>query len=341
MKKTIHLISEYNDGSKIERYWEECFFDPDFSNYDVNLIIGSTMKHDNHFFTDISYHNQQEKLFLDMIRDNKISDGDVIVFPNAFNFLVPIVRYMIDEFKLKVAMIGFWGESSFYKYKPSYIRYKSSKGWKKEFERSLINAFDYNCFFDESSFIQFKNRFSKAKSLSNFAITGYPFEYLEKSIVISEKEPVIVFPHLVTKNVENKIFNYIHNVHSGKYRFIRLQEKNNSRIGFKQLLPFAMAVFSTSVNEYNATMMYECMLYGAMPIVPDVEVYKIVVPDKFKYSPKLIDSKGVKTVRSKFQFEDEVELLFENYDVQEVLNYGKQISELYKNEPFLKLLNKL
>ncbi len=110
---TIHVVTEFKRDTKIESYWYECFHDEDFHGYDVNIIDGTFTPHDSYQWSEAFFKSVQLRFLLDMVLRNKIMDGDVIVFANAWNYAAIPLSYLRDEFRWNVHLIGFWGDSLF------------------------------------------------------------------------------------------------------------------------------------------------------------------------------------------------------------------------------------
>lgn len=336
---TLHIVCEFKGKSRIERYWQECFRDKDFENYSVNIIEGTVINHDSLFFSKSWYDHIQSKIIIDLVRDNKVQKGDVFIFANAFNFLIPQLRYFVDEFQLGIKLIGFWSNSLAFKEAPIYSKFKASEfKWEQKYERLLYEAYDVNCFFNESQADSF---FKGRKRTGNYRITGHPFEYLTRDIQEDEKDDIILFPFEVKNDTQTTLFKGITFELKKKFQFISVQSKTfNERTKFQDLLKISKGIFCASYTEYDPVLIYEAMLNGVAPIVPDNFIYQDIIPQEYQYPRQLIVEKNMKLLRHKFQVADEVLSIIDNYDHDVVRTQAKIIGEkYYSNQPFLKVLH--
>lgn len=339
MKSTIHVFSEYGNINKVERYWQECFYHPDFESYNINLIEGNYLKQDNLLLSKTLYYQRQYEIFLELVRNRSIKKDDIIVFADSFNLIAPIVKQLVDEFKLSIKLVAFWNPVTFHYTDPNYkSTFYPRADWRNQYERLIINTFDYNCFFDERQLISFRQRLKSAFS-DRCYVTGLPFEYLEERVRVEPKNNTIIFPADVNQRDENTFFNSIGQHLESKYRYIKLDEKPSIRSLFKGALPFSNAIFFPTYKYYHIAIMYEAMLHGVVPIVPDYSIYSSVVPDEYQYKNKLI-SKRNKGLRGKFEMDDTLELILDEYDPKVVINQSERIKGKFKNRSFINILNK-
>jgi len=346
-KPTIHVVTEYNRKVHIETYWKDCFRDEDFNEYNVNIIDGSHISHDSFLWADTYYKNTQLRTIMDMLLRGEIKNGDVFVFVNAWNFVAVPLSYFKDEYGLDIKLIGFWGNALFNQESPMWQRFKRKyKSWGREFEHSLFQSYDMNCFLCEEHATLFFNKYSRLKRKGNWEVTGFPFEYIAKRVVNKPKEDIVLFPYEINSDIQVKVFQGLSS-ELKQYQFVFAQEHHNNRMLYLDLLRKSKSVFCGREAEANPVVLWEAMVNGVFPMMPDKLMYYYVFPSKYHYPRELSSAKNNKflyLLRNRFQmadfvrgvmdgYEDSVQGLLEDAEVMRVKYYG--------NERFLKVLNKL
>jgi len=345
-KRTLHVITEYHPHSRLETYWNECFYDPDFNEYRINIIDGTLVRRESLLWSDTYYKTTQLKSIMDLIHSNEVRNGDIFIFVNAWNFSAVPISYFRDEYGLDIKMIGIWGNSVFNPMSPLYQRFKrKNKSWARDFELSLFNSYDFNCFFCQEHLNLFFNKYPLAKRKGKHYITGYPFEYISKSLLLDNKEDIIIFPYQIVADLQVDVFRGLESELT-QYKFVKAQEGYNTRLSYTKFLRKCKLMFCAKNYEYNPVLLWEGMMNAVIPIIPEVGIFDIVFPKKYLY-PKALsipkNNKFLYVIRNRIQMEDFIKDRFNQYDSlkEEVLSDGYQImNKYYLNKPFLDLLNK-
>lgn len=348
-KRTLHILVDYTPfDNKIETYWRECFKDQDFDEFDVNIIEGQMIQHDSYLWSDTKYKVSQLNSILDLVQKNKIKNGDIFIFTNAWNFVAVPLSYFRYEFKLDIKLIGFWGNSLFNQASPMWWRFKKSKkGWGRDFESSLFKAYDLNCFLCQEHWELFQRKYAQVQGayLTEVAITGYPFEYLTRNIPEIEKSNKIIFPYELNDEFQVQIFKGLGS-EIQKYDFVFAREIANNRWKYKLLLNESIGMFCGARTESDPVLLYEGMLHGLIPFVPNRLMYQYVFPEYYQYPSMLSKPKNNKflyVVRNRIQLEDFIQEKLDNYSKWKdiVKKDAKELGDkYYRNEPFKLLLNK-
>lgn len=355
-KPTIHVFTEYNRLSRIERHWEECFLHSDFEKYNVNIIDGTLIDHDSFLHADTHFKSIQLKRVMDLLNDNEIWDGDIFVFTNAWNYIAVPLSYFRDEYGLRVKLVGFWGNSMSNPNSPMHRRFvHKERSVAKEFDAALFSSYDANCFLCTEHYEQFKRFFGKIneKRFNKTAhITGFPFEYLmDKYVLIptnnSNKDDSIIMPFYLGNVVQSRVFLGLMSEFP-KYKFYQAQQTHNHRTRYLDLLNTCKIMFCAEPIAYNPILLWEGMLAGVIPMVPDTGIYKNVFPDKYRYPPELTIPKPRAvmwdTIRMRSQVIDIIRDNMEFYQQLLPILYAdaKRIGKsFYSNKPILKLFKTL
>lgn len=357
-RPTIHVVTEFKRDSNIESYWYECFHDEDFYDYDVNIIDGTFTSHESYLWSDAFFKSVQLRFILDAMARHKIRDGDIVVFANAWNYAVIPLSYFRDEFRMDISIIGFWGDSLFNQDSPTWQRFKRvRKDWGRQLELSLFNSYDMNCFWCERHWQLFKSKFANLKGsrinrwngqvISSYAITGHPFGFLAKEAkVSSKKEDVIIYPYNLRNDVGKHIVRGL-STDLPQYKFVFAQDEANNRVFYDGLLQDAKMMICANSQETDPVLLYEGMVNGVIPLVPERLAFPEIFPERYLYPSGLTIPKSdnmVNVHRLRKQFEDIVSDTMNRYDElkdQLSIDAKKIGNKYYSNKPFMKVLKQV
>lgn len=353
---TIFVVPEFKRDSKIESYWYECFHDDDFHDWDVRIVDGTFIGNSDSFlYSDTYYKSIQLRSIMDLINRKQVHDGDIFVFANAWNYAAIPLSYFRDEFQMNIHIIGVWGDSLFNQQSPMWHRFKGkSKQWGRQVELALFNAYDMNCFLSEEHWQMFQRKFGNLKGsyknkwsgqvMSRYSITGYPFGYLEKeSYYSTEKKDVIIFPYSIHDDIQRDIFQGL-KTELPQYTFAFAQKEFNNRLLYHGLLKDAKTMFCAEFAEYNPVLLYEAMLSGVFPMVPDNKIYQQLFPEYYRYPlsiPKFKYSKSMYLLRNRHQLKEYVMGIMDSYDILKIslLRDARTLTKrLYRNDLFKQML---
>lgn len=348
-KPTIHVLLDYVPAdNRLESYWRECFKDDDFKDYNINLIDGAFTRHESYLWSDTFFKTQQLKNLMDLFSKNSINNGDIFIFTNAWNFVAVPLSYFRYEFELDIKVIGFWGNSLFNQYSPMWKRFKKKhKKWGRDFELALYRAYDLNCYFSEEHLDLFRKKYPNHDLERNkYAVTGYPFGYLAKNIPNKEKIDQVIFPYPVKQEYQSQVIKGLGS--EIKYNFVFPRETHNNRWEYLQLLRESKAMFCPNHRENDPVLLYEGMVNGLIPFVPDKEFYHHIVPSYYYY-PNILSTRRV---RNRFLFAMRNRIELEGFVLDKLDNYNewkckvqedaKVIGEkYYNNDKFITELKNL
>ena len=284
---------------------------------------------------------------MNMILRGEIKDGDVFVFVNAWNFLAVPLSYFKDEYGMNIKMVGFWGNALFNQESPMWQRFKRKyKTWGRDFENSLFQSYDMNCFLCEEHSTLFFNKYPRLKRHKNWDITGFPFEYISKRLVKKEKTDTVIFPYEINSDLQVKVFQGISS-ELNQYEFVYAQEHHNNRMLYLDLLRKSKALFCGREAEANPVVIWEAMINGVVPMVPGKLMYYYMLPERYHYPKELSSAKNNKflyLLRNRFQMSDYVKRCVEGYEdaILQLHEDAEVIKEkFYSNKRFIQTLKKL
>jgi len=111
-------------------------------------------------------------------------------------------------------------------------------------------------------------------------------EYIQKIrskyVVPTVKDNLVIFPHRLAPEKQVDVFKEIAK-RLPEYEFVICQEKNLTKDQYYDLLGRAKVVFSANLQETLGISMYEGVVFGATPVVPDYLSYDEMYPPEVKY----------------------------------------------------------
>jgi hypothetical protein len=198
----------------------------------------------------------------------------------------------------------------------------------------------------------FFTRYGKQKSnAANSVVTGYPFGYLMKkwpdNPLELEKENSVILPFWLGDHDQAIVYEGL----SGEfpqYKFYYAQRTHNHRTRYLELLSKCKIMFCGMSLEYNPVLLWEGMLAGVYPMVPDLGIYKTMFPEHYQYPQNLtITSRRnpiLKIVRNRLQTVYIIKDLMRDYEenMERLVKDAYQIgNQYYSNKPTLKLLKNI
>lgn len=247
-------------------------------------------------FSGTSYYKSSQIMqFAELVNTKQVKSGDIVLVTDAWNPTSHMIRYMCELEYIDIKMVGIWHAGQ---YDPTDIlgfTIKSTE-WAKKTEESMFELYDINVYATEYH----RTMFVEAREVdaSKSVVCGFPMEYYTQTLGLEraplcEKEDIIVFPHRISPEKRLDLFKAIERVSIPYgYNCIVTQEQNFSKEEYYQLLRKAKFVFSANEHENLGIGMFEGLLLGCIPILPNKLSYREMYSDKFKYDADLIPKRG-------------------------------------------------
>ena len=260
--------------------------------------------------------------------EEDVKSGDVFLLTDAWNPCVIMIRYMSDLLKVPVEIHGIWHAGS---YDPNDFlgREIKNKRWSYVFERSLLECYDLNYVATDFH----KEMITKAlnpdvKDWARIVRTGFPFEFLKNDLAPyanRDKRDLILFPHRIAPEKQRDIFGFVAEM-LPEYEFITCQEQSLSKDEYHELLGQARMIFSANLQETLGISMYEGLLCGAVPFVPDRLSYKEIYSDRYpsEYTLSLDDAK-----RHEAPLKSEIVKRLDSYDREVLQNESERVGKQF------------
>ena len=236
------------------------------------------------------YKSAQLEQIAKMFCEGKIKDGDYFLYTDAWNPTVIQLKYMAELLGIKLRIGGMWHAGS---YDPQDFlgRLIGDASWVRKAEMSMYDCYDDNFFATRFHIDLFTNTFwdddrdIDRQLLHSIRQVGWPMEYIESDLSDyknMEKENIILFPHRIAPEKQPEVFDYLAE-QMPEYKWIKCQEENLSKEDYHKLLGKAKLVFSANLQETLGISVYEGLVVGAIPMVPDRLSYSEMWSDMFKY----------------------------------------------------------
>jgi hypothetical protein len=237
------------------------------------------------------YKSAQLEQIAKMFCDGKINDGDYFLYTDAWNPTVIQLKYMAELLGIKIRIGGLWHAGS---YDPQDFlgRLIGDASWVRKAEMSMYDCYNDNFFATRFHIDLFANTFwdndrdIDRQLLHSIRQVGWPMEYIETDLGAYKnnkaKEDIILFPHRIAPEKQPEVFDYIAE-QMPEYKFIKCQELELSKPDYHDLLSKSKMVFSANLQETLGISMYEGIVVGSVPMVPDRLSYSEMWSEQFKY----------------------------------------------------------
>ena len=236
------------------------------------------------------YKSAQLEQIAKLFCEGKIKDGDYFLYTDAWNPTVIQLKYMAELLGVKLRIGGMWHAGS---YDPQDFlgRLIGDASWVRKAEMSMYDCYDDNFFATKFHIDLFTNTFwdddrdIDRQLLHSIRQVGWPMEYIESDLSDyknMEKENIILFPHRIAPEKQPEVFDYLAE-QMPEYKWIKCQEENLSKEDYHKLLGKAKLVFSANLQETLGISVYEGLVVGAIPMIPDRLSYSEMWSDMFKY----------------------------------------------------------
>lgn len=344
----IHVVDYVNPAMRNVDHWRTMI--PDMLHqhgYEVNIIRGTDSIPGNDSFGGETLYksDQYVNLYRSLIAGN-VSPNDIVIFADAWNPSALSFRAVCESMKLKVKMIGVWRGGLYDMYSPLWVAmWGKRKDWAMALERSLYNVYDCNCYLDESARRRFMQRYSY-RAMDKFRLTGFPYESVideYNAIGPIEKRNVVVVPHNAVTDEQRDIVRAIQS-HLNMFEFVNCQDNRLSRDEYYEVLSTAKVVLAVNLYESDPVSVYEGMVFGCIPVVPDISMYSSMFPEQYRYPAHYVQPPFLNFVRGRAYMFSRIQSIIDSYEqMTEQLSVDTlhMTREYYSNESFIKLLGEL
>lgn len=229
---------------------------------------------------------QDLSLIKESFQQGYITNEDLFVFPNAWSSMTTYIKHWSENYEIPVKMIGFWSRGCYINQDEEY-RPMNDRNWRKVHERASFRCLDKSFFISEFHKEQFRIYVSKHVFPERLNVSKFPLDYLQHELSeykdLHYKTSMILFPwHRHTNLHEQIMYDFIRVFKDIQVIFAQEREPLERHQLLTQLrkakIAFLPYEFPTIGKE-----IYECFLLGTIPLVPDIDGLKELVPKEFRY----------------------------------------------------------
>lgn len=274
--------------------------------------------------------------------NDKINDTDVFIFPNAWSYMPQYIKHWSEVYQKKIRTIGYWSNSCSVNEDPIY-RPLMDRNWRKVFERSSFRCLDKSFFISENFKENFRIYVSKNVFPQRLNVSRFPLDYLEIEMgLYREMNPYkldqMIFPWSKYLEIHYQIM-YDFKRSFRDTRVLFPQEKQ--KVGHEEILNLT-AKSKVAFLPYQSTdigkEIYECLLLGTIPVVPNIPEMNEYLPEEFLIPVEWINNifnycehgpKVVKHIRNMIDYHTSYETILT--EQQKILH-----DKYYDSEDFIK-----
>lgn len=217
-----------------------------------------------------------------------VTTKDIFVFPNAWTSMTIYVKHWSENYQIPVKMIGFWTRGCYINQDPEY-RPLNDRNWRKVHERSSFRCLDESYFISEFHKEQFRIYVSKFVFPERLNVLPFPLDYLNMELSAYKgnyfKQNSIIFPWNKYSELHEQIMYDFIRVHKDINIIFAQEREPLSRFQLMTQISKAKIAFLPYSHPNIGKEIYECLLLDTIPLVPDIEGFRHLLPEEFRYPP--------------------------------------------------------
>jgi len=223
----------------------------------------------------------------------EIQPNSLFIYPNAWSPATTYVKHWSETYQIPIKSIGLWSKGCFVGADPEF-RPLNDRNWRKVYERANFRCLDKSFFVTEYFKEQFRIYVSKAVFPSRLEVLPFPLDYLPLEMEMYKdnlyKQDIVIFPwHTYNTLEEQFVYDFIRVFKDIKVIFA--QEHNPlTRAQLLTQISKAKVAFLPYTYPNIGKEIYECLLLNTIPLVPDIEGIRDLVPADFRYPPEWTDN---------------------------------------------------
>lgn len=295
---TIHLVPIEPIELRYSAEWIKWFDDYLVMQENLNYIwyepylyldSGTCSKINHGQFLDVIdtnlYKNSQLRALITAIRDDKIKDGDTILFFDGWFPGIEALAYIRDAMKKKIKFVAMFHAGT---YDPhDYLTACGMRSWSADLENSWLNIYDkviVSTFYHKNLLLTHTTIPTEKLEIIFFPM-AHPVT--SPSQLLAYKKPhTIVFPHRNAPEKQPELFTILEQqlkIYNFPYQFMTTHQYTEKSNYFKTLSEAQFSI-SFALQETWGIAMIESVLHGCIPLVPDRLSYTELYPQLFKFT---------------------------------------------------------
>ena len=339
MPSKVLIIDNAAGGVAYDKRWDSVYLDLIGGDIDASGIIPGVKVKDFEYakFQILSALSKNLSWYL----KDEIDDDTIIIFPDARSTLaIDLHEYRVTSGK-EFKMLGFWTDGIYHDSGTTRKRLRGTNyNWSQKFERCLVECYDYNLVFLESSLDKFKHYHVK-KSGNEVLQCSLPFTAAINAVREEAAEFNEVKEDLVIMNTsphdyhDLKIFTALQKEFP-EYTFVNAYEKDLPHKSYVKLLSRAKVVLSTCNTDSNPYSVLEAMSLGCIPVLPDIPIYQEMFDSKWLYDKVILKLPYLNYIRNRDQIHTRIKDAVENYSDYNLTDEVEKIHMKYFDSQQLK-----
>lgn len=259
-----------------------------------------------------------------LIRNKHMPNDAIFIFPNARSPLVLALKEYSTLYQKNWKFIGFWDEGIYYTYlnyksNMYYGKYKGYYEWSLKFEKFLSSAYDINLINNEYQLTYWNRILAKNKATAELCPNPFSSLYNFSKTIPQEKSDTIVCITRPLSDHDVSLFTNLKKIYPN-YDFILAYEKNHNMETHYRILSKAKIVFSHSAREANPFPIWESLMFGCIPLMPDTYINRLFFGEDYTFPRKILIPPFLNYVRARHTVHDKIVGYMENY-----LDYSEMI----------------
>lgn len=217
-----------------------------------------------------------------------VTKSDTFICTNGWSPLVSYIRHLAEVIKIKPRILSFWTNGCFNN-TDEVFRPLNDRNWRKVYERGHHRCSDKSFFCSEFFKEQFRIYVAKRVFVDRLHVMPFPLDYLlgelEEFRESFYKTDVILFPWgKESYNImQEQIIYDVIRVFRDKQVIFAQENDPMPRDQLLRQIARAKCVFLPYSSPNIGKEIYECLILGAVPLVPSLPGFTDMLPKEFLY----------------------------------------------------------
>jgi len=221
-----------------------------------------------------------------LYQNKLVSNKDTFICTNGWSSMIPYIKHLAEINRLSPRILTFWTNGCFNGTDETF-RPLNDRNWRKVYERAHFRCSDKSFFISDYFKEQFRIYVSKYVFPVRLNVIPFPLEYMNGELSLYKerffKTDILVFPwRNFSKMQEQIVYDFIR-VFRDKQVIFAQEDAEMPRDQLLTQIARAKCVFLPYTSPTIGKEIYECLSLGAIPIVPDHEGFRDILPKEFLY----------------------------------------------------------
>jgi hypothetical protein len=230
-----------------------------------------------------------------LFQNNAVSKLDTFICTNGWSPMVAYIRHLAEGIKIKPRIVSFWSNGCFNN-TDSTFRPLNDRNWRKVYERAHHRCSDKSFFCSEYFKEQFRIYVAKRVFTDRLTVMPFPLDYLLGELAEYRdgyfKTDVILFPwgKETYNTMQEQIIYDVIRVFRDKQVIFAQENGAMPREQILKQIARSKCVFLPYASANIGKEIYECLILGAVPLVPALPGFVEFLPEEFLYPMEWTDT---------------------------------------------------